>query len=101
MIISVIESVVKPFFAQFLRSRDLILDNKGELSRCGPVGQSSCKIISIILFVRSDWNKYDFDALMKKTWRFEYTAMVELTTELMVVEFAHRLIVCLFEVNIR
>lgn len=48
----------------------------------------------------SDWNKYDFDTLIQKTWRFDYNAAVELTSELMLVEFAHRVTVCLFEVKI-
>lgn len=38
---------------------------------------------------------------MQKTWRLDYSAAMELTSELMLVEFAHRITVCLFEVYTR
>ncbi|XP_065220265.1 protein FAM8A1-like [Planococcus citri] len=44
-----------------------------------------------------DWNRYDFDSLIQRTWRLDYSAAVELTSELMIVEFAHRITVCIFE----
>ena len=51
-----------------------------------------------MLLAYRDLDKYDFDSFQKDT-KVEYKAFLQMTHDIIILEFVHRIVVCVFEVS--
>jgi hypothetical protein len=53
----------------------------------------------LIIFTFSDLDKYDLD-MLQQTVKIDYNMALEMTSDILLLEFIHRIVVCAFEVCI-
>jgi hypothetical protein len=58
-----------------------------------------CGLKILVIFLFSDLDKYDLDVL-QQTIKIDYKMALEMTSDILLLELIHRIVVCVFEVRI-